>query len=319
MGRESSVLPALNKAGGLKRIGVFYPYWKHRNLMILMLPGMLYYAIFHYGPMYGAIIAFKDYQLLEGVFASPWVGLDNFTRLFDNDSFLEAFRNTLLISLYKLIFGFPAPIVFALLLNEIRLVLFKQLVQTITYMPHFVSWVILAGMMIPFLSPSIGPVNAVLKYAGLDPIYFLADTHWFRTVLVVSDTWKDLGWGSIIYFASLAGINRELYESADVDGANRFKKMWHITLPGIFPAIVIMFIFAVGKLIQDDFDQVFNLYNPAVYEVGDVVSTYVYRVGLVGLDYSLAAAVGLFKNVIALFMVAGANWLTKRFSEYSLW
>lgn len=294
-------------------------YWKHRRLMILFLPGLAYFLIFHYFPIYGVTIAFKDFQVLKGINGSPWIGFQHFEDLFALNGFWQVFRNTLIISFYKLVFGFPAPIIFALLLNELRSMFFKRFIQTVSYLPHFVSWVILSGIFIQFLSPSMGPINIALKAIGLEPIYFLADSSWFRSVLVSTDVWKDLGWGAIIYLAALSGINPDLYEASTVDGANRWDQMWHITLPGIVPVVVIMFIFAVGKLLSDDFDQVFNLYNPAVYDVGDVLSTYTYRSGLESMQFSFATAIGLFKNVISFALIIIVNQISKKFSEYSLW
>ncbi|WP_133581415.1 ABC transporter permease [Aureibacillus halotolerans] len=296
-----------------------YPYWKNKYLTILLLPTLLFFALFHYGPLYGLQIAFKEYNFFDGIWGSAWVGMQHFERLFEMQSFWEVFRNTIIISFYKFLFGFPAPIIFALLLNELRHAIFKRVVQTISYFPHFVSWVILAGIFTVFLSPSMGPINIVLKAIGLDPIYFLADTSWFRTVLVSTEVWKDLGWGTIIYLAALSGVNTELYEVAKVDGANRFQRVWHVTLPALVPVITIMMVLSIGKLINDDFDQVFNLYNPAVYSVGDVLSTYTYRQGLVEMQYSFATAVGLFKNLIALVMVLSANWVANRLNNYGLW
>lgn len=287
--------------------------------MLLFLPGVFYYIVFHYSPMYGVTIAFKDYHILKGINGSPWAGLEHFRMLFALKGFWDVFTNTILISFYKLVFGFPAPILFALLLNELRSILFKRVIQTVSYLPHFISWVILAGIFIQFLSPSIGPVNIALKSLGFEPVYFLADSNWFRTILVSTDIWKDLGWGSIIYLAALAGVHPELYEAARVDGANRFAQAKYVTLPGLVPTIVIMFIFAVGKLITDDFDQVFNLYNAAVYDVGDVISTYTYRSGLENMQYSFATAVGLFKNIIAFVLVVATNQIARRYSDYSLW
>jgi putative aldouronate transport system permease protein len=269
--------------------------------------------------MYGMLIAFKDYRFNAGIWGSPWVGLRHFQDLFALESFWQVFRNTIILSLYKLIFGFPAPIALAILFNEVRLVLFKKIVQTLSYLPHFLSWVVVAGLFIQFLSPSIGPINIILKQLGFDPIFFLGSTTWFRFTLVTTDIWKDVGWGTIIYLAALTGINPELYEAAEVDGSNRFHKMFYITLPSLTPVITIMFIFAVGRIVNDDFDQVFNLYNPAVYQVGDVLSTYTYRRGLVELDYSFAAAVGLLKNVLAFTLIVATNAISKRINEYGLW
>jgi putative aldouronate transport system permease protein len=234
-------------------------------------------------------------------------------------SFREVFRNTLIISSLKLVFGFPAPIIFALLLNEMRALRFKKAVQTISYLPHFVSWVILGGLFMQFLSPSSGPINIVLKSLDMRPIYFLADKNWFRPVLVITSIWKGVGWGSIIYLASLAGIDPGLYEAAEIDGAGRFRKAISITLPSLVPVITIMFIFSIGGIVKDDFDQIFNLYNHAVYSVGDVLGTYTYRVGLVDMRYSFSTAVGLFTNVISFALIILTNTITKRVNEYGLW
>ncbi|WP_245954371.1 ABC transporter permease [Paenibacillus flagellatus] len=297
----------------------FRAYWKYKYLTLLFLPAAIYYVVFHYVPIYGVLIAFKNYKFSLGILGSPWVGLDHFRDLFASGGIWPVFRNTVIISFYKLVFGFPAPIAFAILLNEIRLAVFKKAVQTISYFPHFLSWVVLGGLAMQFLSPSIGPVNIVLQAFGLQPIYFLADAGWFRSVLVATDIWKELGWGTIVYLAAITGVNPELHEAATVDGANRYHRIRFITLPAMAPVITIMLIFAIGRLINDDFDQVFNLYNPAVMEVGDVLSTYTYRMGLVNMEYSFATAVGLFKNVIAFALVLTANAAAKKFSEYGLW
>ncbi len=297
----------------------FYGYWKYKYLTLLFLPAVLYYFIFHYVPIYGVLIAFKNYKFSLGILGSPWVGLAHFREIFALDSFWQVFRNTVTISFYKLVFGFPAPIIFALMLNEIRVTIFKKTVQTISYFPHFLSWVVLGGLAMQFLSPSIGPINIVLQAIGLKPIYFLGDPGWFRSVLVATDIWKELGWGTIVYLAAISGVNPELHEAATVDGANRFHRIRYVTLPAMAPVITIMMIFMIGRLINDDFDQVFNLYNTAVMEVGDVMSTYTYRMGLVNMEYSIATAIGLFKNIIAFTLIIIANATAKKFSEYGLW
>lgn len=301
------------------KIGLLNNYVKYWQLAIMLLPAVVFYIVFKYIPIYGVIIAFKDYRFNLGILGSPWVGFDNFIELFSVPSFREVLSNTIIISSYKLLTGFPAPIIFAILLNEMRLHRYKKVVQTISYLPHFLSWVILGGIFYQFLSPSDGPVNIVLKQLGLKPIFFLADVRWFRTILILTSIWKDFGWSSIIYLAALSRIDTELYEAAQIDGANRFQRIIHITLPGLTPVITIMLIFATGKLINDDFDQIFNLYNPAVYKVGDVLSTYTYRVGLVQMRYSFATAVGLFKNLISFILVLVTNSITKRINEYGLW
>lgn len=294
-------------------------YVTHRALVLMFLPGLLYYIIFHYAPMYGLVISFKDFRLLDGILASPWVGFKHFSVIFENAGFWNVFKNTLIISGLKLIFNFPAPILLALLLNEVRNRHFKKAVQTITYLPHFLSWVVLAGIVINFLSPSTGPINMLLKALGMNPIFFVGSQTWFRPVLVISAMWKEVGWGTIVYLAALSGVNQEMYDAAMIDGAGRFKQTIHVTLPAIAPVIVIMLIFAVGGIVNDDFDQIFNMYNAAVYSVGDVISTYVYRVGLEQMRYSYSAAVGLFKNGIAFCLIVMTNYIARKFSDYGLW
>lgn len=312
-------LPKLAKKNSFWRRSGLYGYWKYKYLTLMFIPVIAFYAVFCYGPMYGIIIAFKDYNFAQGIMGSPWIGLENFERMFHSESFIQVFRNTLLLSLYKLITGFPAPILFALLLNELRGRRFKKTVQTISYLPYFLSWVVLGGLFIQLLSPSSGPINAILKAMGMQPVFFLGDVKWFRSVMVITALWKGLGWGSIIYLAGLTGIDPELYEAATMDGAGKLKQVLHITLPSLVPVMTIMFIFAVGGVINDDFDQIFNLYNEAVYSVGDVISTYTYRVGLISNEYGYSTAVGLFKNMIAIALLAGTNFLTKRYSDYGIW
>lgn len=294
-------------------------YWKHKYLLLMLSPCLIYFLVFKYFPMYGIVIAFKDYKLLDGIFGSDWNGLQNFKDLVLGRGFPRAFRNTIILSTYKLIFGFPAPIILALLLNELRALLFKRVVQTLSYLPYFLSWVVLAGVFLEFFSPTRGIVNYVITSLGGKAIYFFGDKEWFRTLLVSTEVWKQVGWGSVIYLAALSSVDTSLYESAVIDGAGRWQQMIHVTLPALVPVITIMFIFAVGGIISDDFDQVFNFYNEAVYEVGDVLSTYTYRIGIKELQYGLATASGLFINVIALFLVVFTNAIVKRFSQYGIW
>jgi len=294
-------------------------YVKSKYLMLMLVPAIIYYITFHYIPIYGLLIAFKDFKLANGIWASPWVGFEHFRDLFSLGSFWEVLRNTIIISLYKLIWGFPAPIILALLLNELHNAHFKKVVQTISYLPHFLSWVVLGGIFLQVLSPTTGPVNMILKYFKIEPIFFMANPKWFRSVLVITGIWKSVGWGSVIYIASLAGINPELYEACTIDGANRFQKIIHVSIPSLVPVISIMLIFAVGGIINDDFDQIFNMYNEAVYKVADVLSTYIYRVGLETMQFERSTAVGLFKNVIAFTLIVLANSITKRLNDYGIW
>lgn len=294
-------------------------YWKNRYLFLLFIPAIIYYILFRYKPMYGILLAFKDYRFKLGIWGSPWIGLDIFKDLFRTQGFWEVFRNTVIISFYKLLFGFPAPIILALLLNEVGSLLFKRVIQTISYMPYFISWVVLSGIFIDMLSPSTGPVNHLLKLITGKPLYFLGDPAYFRGTLVALSVWKGVGWGAIIYLAALAGVNPELYEAAYIDGANRWNQMIYITLPSLLPVITILFILNVGSIVEDDFDQIFNLYNPTVFSVGDVLSTYTYRRGLTEMQYSFATAVGLFQNVLAFILVLVTNKISKKFGEYGIW
>ncbi len=303
----------------LKRDSLLMIYWKQRYLVLLFVPAILYYVFFKYLPMYGVQIAFKNYKFRMGIWGSPWVGLENFEALFTMGSFWEVLRNTFIISGLKLLLGFPAPILLALLLNEVRSSRFKRTVQTISYLPHFLSWVVLAGIFIQFLSPSIGPINILIKSLGGKPIYFLGDAKYFRSVLVLTDIWRSVGWESIVYLAALTSINPEFYEAAHMDGATRWQCTRYITLPSLSPVITIMLILAVGKIINDDFDQVYNLYNEAVYSVGDVLSTYTYRRGLVKMEFGFATAVELFKNVISLILILSTNKIANKINDYGIW
>ncbi len=291
----------------------------NKAFLLMLIPGLIYYIVFCYMPMYGLVISFKDFKILDGIAASPWVGFKYYEMALSNPEFWRVFKNTLIISGLKLLICFPMPIIFALLLNEVRILRFKKTVQTVSYLPHFLSWVVLAGVAQSLLSPSTGPINSLLVSMGIKPIYFLADKEWFRPMLVILSLWKEVGWSSIIYLAALSSVDTELYEAATLDGAGRLKQTLHITLPSIANVIVIMFIFAVGGIVNDDFDQIFNLYNPAVYSVGDVLSTYVYRVGLEGMQYSYSTAIGLFKNVIAFVLILTTNYISGKFSDYGLW
>ncbi|MFD0715481.1 ABC transporter permease [Paenibacillus sp. GCM10027626] len=294
-------------------------YWRNRYLFYMLFPCLLFFFIFKYLPMYGIVLAFKDYKIVHGIFGSPWNGTDNFHELFAGRDFPRAFRNTLIIGFYKLIFGFPAPILLAILLNELRLLFFKRIVQTLSYLPYFLSWVVLAGVFMEIFSPTRGVVNYLISSLGADPIFFFGDRDWFRTLLVSTEVWKNVGWGSIIYLAALTGIDPSMYEAAVVDGASRWKQMIHVTLPSLLPVITIMFILAVGGIITDDFDQIFNFYNSSVYEVGDVLSTYTYRIGIGEMEYGLATAAGLFTTVIALTLILVTNFIVKRFNDYGIW
>jgi putative aldouronate transport system permease protein len=290
-------------------------------LMLMFLPGLLLILTFEYGPMYGLVLAFKDFKLGLGVWDSPWVGMANFERLFNEDQSVRVLRNTIIISVLKLAAGIPAPIILALIINEVRQGIFKRSVQTISYLPHFLSWVILSSMIYQLLSPSSGIANTVLKTLGFQPIYFLADPDWFRPILVISSLWKEVGWGTIIYLAALASVNYDLHEAAALDGASRLQRIRDINFPTIVPVIGIVALLNLGGVLNAGFDQVFNLYNPQVYSVGDIIDTFVYRVGLVGMDYGFATAVGLFKGVVGFTLVMILNAWARKLSDgrYGLW
>lgn len=299
----------------------FAGYKKHLALSLMFIPVIVYFVIFKYIPMGGIVIAFKNYKISQGIWGSAWCGLDNFTKAFNTPTFARAVRNTLEISGLKLLFGFPAPIILALMLNEVSHIRFKKTVQTITYLPHFLSWVVLAGMFQQLLSPNNGAVNALLtQFFGLEKsIYFLGNNQYFRGTLIVTDIWKNVGWSSILYLATISGIDPSLYEAATVDGASRWQCTRYITIPSLVSTIVIMLILSIGSIMDAGFDQVFNLYNSAVYQTGDIIDTYVYRYGLGDMKYSLATAVGLFKNVIAFVLVVGTNLITRKISGEGIW
>jgi len=292
-----------------------------RVLLLMLLPGFALVLIFNYGPMYGLLMAFQDFQVTKGIWGSPWVGLKHFEEFFRNPMAVNALRNTLLISALKLIFGFPAPILLALLFNELRDGLFKRASQTISYMPHFVSWIVFSALVTAMLSPSTGVVNQIIKLLGLKPIYFMANPPWFRVVLVASEIWKEIGWGAIIYLAALTDIDPTLYEAAVVDGATRLQRMLYISIPSVLPIAALLLILRLGGVLSAGFDQVFNMYNATVYETADIIDTFVYRSGLTNLQYSFAAAVGFFKSVVGLVLVLAVNEVARRLSDryYALW
>ena len=294
-------------------------YLPHLGLLSMALPVLGFFLVFNYVPMVGLVIAFKDYVMSHGMFGSEWVGLDNFARLFGSDDFPRAIRNTLTISLLRLSFGFFAPVILALLLNELRSALYKRSIQTLTYLPHFFSWVILGGIFLMLFSGS-GPVNQFVKLVGAKPINFLTDDAWFIAVLIATGVWQGAGWGAIIYLASLSGISPQLYEAATIDGANRWKQTLHITLPCLVPTMITLFILALGGILTAGFDQIYNMYNPMVYDVADIVDTYVLR-RMFGLELSLATAAGMFKSVVGLVLVVGSNYLARKLSkgEQGVW
>lgn len=292
---------------------------RYKGLLIMLIPGIAWFLIFKYYPMYGVTIAFKDYKLLKGIMGSPWVGFKHFLRLFNSSQFESVFWNTLIIGIYRLVFSFPAPVIFAILLNEIRHEKFKKTIQSITYLPHFISWVVIAGLIHTILSPVDGVVNYVLQFFGLGPYKFLMMPELFRGIVIASGIWKEMGWGSIVYLAAITGIDPQIYEAATIDGATRLKKIFYITIPSIMPVVIIMFLMKVGNIMEGGRDQILNLYNPIVYSVGDILETYSYRVGLIDFDYSYSTAISLFQNVVGLVFLFITNQITKRTSDQGLW
>ncbi|WP_339323536.1 ABC transporter permease subunit [Paenibacillus sp. FSL W8-0194] len=293
---------------------------QYRILLLMMVPAVIYYIIFNYAPMYGVLLAFKDFKITQGILGSPWVGFKHFEMIFEDPYFYTVLRNTLMISVYKLLFGFPVPILFALMLSEITSTKFKRVVQTVSYLPHFISWVVLAGIFFTIFSLD-GPVNMIVHLLGGEKTLFLADERYFRTILVVTSIFQGFGWGSIIYFAALSNIDPQLHEAAVMDGAGRFQRMFYISIPMLAPVIAIMLILSMSGILDAGFDQIFNMYNVKVYNVADIIDTYVYRKGLVEMDYSYATAVGLFKSVIALILIVAVNTVVKRLGgkEHALW
>lgn len=311
----------LNKGAGKvtrKKSSVFKRIVEYRSVYLLMLPALIGFAVFAYGPLYGIQLAFKEYWVMKGISASPWVGFAHFELIFGLDKFWQVLGNTFIISFQKLIFGFPMPIVLALLLNEVRNAHFKKSIQTVVYLPHFVSWVIMYGIIYSLLG-HFGFINNIFSSLGFDKVNFLANPDMFRPLVVASQVWKEIGWKSIIYLAALTSIDPSLYESATVDGANRWKKLWHITLPSIKPTISVLLVLDCGKLMTAGFDQIVNLYNEAVYQVGDIVQTYVYRIGITEGKYEMAVAVGLFLNIINLVLLMTVNKISKKTSGTGLY
>nr|WP_245583130.1 ABC transporter permease subunit [Paenibacillus daejeonensis] len=286
-------------------------------LYVMILPGILFYIIFKYIPLAGSVIAFQNFQIFNGIFGSPWVGLDNFKFIFTYDDFYNVLRNTALIALYQLVFGFPAPIILALLFNEVRLMLAKRTLQSLFYLPHFLSWVVVGGVVFELLSNQ-GFVNAIREWFGYGPILYMQESRFFRTIVVISAIWKEVGWGTIIYLAAISSIDPSQYEAAVVDGANKWKQVIYITLPALFPTILILFLLNIGNFLELGFDQMFNLLTPMTYSVGDIIETYVYRAGVLQGQYSVTTAIGVFQSVIGFTLLWIFNRLARK-SEQGLW
>ncbi|PYI54058.1 protein lplB [Paenibacillus flagellatus] len=268
--------------------------------------------------MFGIVMAFERYVPTKGFWGSDWVGLSNFKYVFSLPDTYQVFRNTFLIAVMKIAAGIAVPLVMALLLNEVRKETFKRAVQTMVYLPHFLSWTILGGILLDILSPADGIVNQLIEALGLKPVFFLGDNRWFPFVLVLSNEWKEFGFSAIVYIAALAGINPNLYEAAAIDGAGRLRQLWHVTLPGIRPIVVLLVTLSLGQVLNAGFEQIFVLYSPVVYESGDIIDTMVYRMGLVGMQYSPAAAIGLLKSVVSLVLISTSYYLAYRFVNYRI-
>ncbi|MFE5318234.1 ABC transporter permease [Paenibacillus sp. NPDC056579] len=293
--------------------------WRELPLHLMMLPGLVLIVLFSYVPMAGIIIAFQKFIPAKGLFGDQrWVGLDNFRYVMNLPSFSQVLWNTLFISGLKLILGLIVPIIFAILLNELKNEVIKRSVQTTIYLPYFLSWVVLGGILIDILSPSSGIVNQLLGAFGINKIFFLGDNQWFPFTLVSSDIWKNFGYGTIVYLAAITGIDPGLYESATIDGANRWHKIWHITIPGMRMVIVLLTVLSLGQLLNAGFEQVFNLYSPQVYESGDILDTFVYRIGLLDAQYGVATAVGLFKSLVSLILISSSYFVAYRFAKYRI-
>lgn len=293
--------------------------WKHKYLYLMLVPTLVYYLIFCYVPMYGASIAFKDFNPMLGILKSPWIGFDVFKELFQLDKFYSVFWNTIRISLIRLIFGFPFPIIVALMLNELKEGKFKKVVQTSIYIPNFISWVVVGGILTSLLSMDSGIVNTIIKALGFEPIGFLTDEKYFVPTMVVSMIWKTFGWNTIIYLAAMSGIDPQLYEAATVDGANRWQKLWNVTMPCIRSTIIVVLITRIGSLMQAGFEQIFVLYHPSVYGTADIIDTYVYRLGLQDGKFELATAVGLFKSVVNFILLVIANKAARMAGEEGIY
>ncbi len=293
--------------------------WRYRILYLLSVPGILYFFLFKYVPLFGSVIAFQNYNIFKGITGSDWVGLEHFQKMFSHYDFLRILNNTLLLGLYDLVIAFPVPILLAILLNEVRMIVFKRLLQTIVYMPHFLSWVVISGIFMGIFSMDAGVVNKALGLLGMQPIYFLGEDSYIRSILIGSGIWRDSGYGTIIFLAAIAGINPDLYEAAEVDGAGRLKQIWSITLPSLLPTIMILLLLHIGKFLDLGFERVFVFLNPLNLESGEILDTYIYKAGLLSQQYSYTTAIGLFKSVVGLMLVLLGNFFSKKTTGESLY
>lgn len=293
--------------------------YRDRFLYLLLIPFIIWLLVFSYRPLMGLQIAFQDYSLFKGIGGSDWVGLANFKEFFEGAYFWRTLRNTLMISVYSIIFGFPAPIILALMLNQLRNAKYKKVIQTLTYLPYFISVVVVAGIVVNFLAPERGIVNIIIKALGGKSTYFLTKPEYFRTIYTLMNIWKDTGFGAIVYLAALSGVDVQLYDACKIDGGNEFQQILHVTLPSIVPTIVIMFIMRIGGILDVGYESIILLYQPVTYETADVISTYVYRLGIEGNQQAMATAVGFFNAVVAFILVTLTNTISRKVSDISLW
>lgn len=317
--QKSTAAAKLQKTRVSPRESFWKFFFKNWPLYLMLAPVILYFVIFKYVPLLGSVIAFQNYNIFEGFWASPWVGFHWFRVLFDQPNFFRILGNTLIISVYQIVFAFPAPIILALLLNEVRLSAFKRTVQTLVYLPHFLSWALVFGLAYTMLSVQTGLVNNLLQQLGWEPINFLQSASWFRVVVVGAGVWKEMGWSTIIFLAALTGISPSLYEAAKIDGANRWNQLVHITLPGMLPSIVILLLLKVGNVLDVGFEQIYVFLNPLTYQVGEVLDTYSYRTGILSGQFSITTAIGLFKSIIGFVLLVSANRLSNKLTGEGLY
>lgn len=289
------------------------------QIYLLLIPAMISLIWFRYGPMYGIQIAFRNYNIIKGITGSDWVGLKNFEKLFSNNLFLRALRNTLILNLYNFLFQTPMPIIFAILINDCKYLRYKKVIQTVSYLPHFLSWVIVSALFSNLLAMDTGIVNRIVLALGGEQKVFMSSEKHFRGIVTIADIWKSFGWGTIIYLASMMGIDPALYETAGIDGAGKLRRIWHVTLPGIAPTIAVVLIMRVGGAMTNDLEMVLSLYSPSVYEVGDVMGTYIYRIGIGNMKYSLTSAAGFFASIVGMILMVGADRLSNWIGVRGIW
>lgn len=313
---SSASFRKIEKGSSLKKVGHIK---KNAALYIMLIPGLLSLVLFKYVPMYGILMSFQNFRIRDGIFGSEWVGFEHFINFFRDPFCGRLIANTFILGILTILFTFPAPIILALMFNEIKHERFKRITQTISYMPYFISMVVVIGLLKEFTSVDGGIINSLVQIFGLEPINFFAQPEWFRPMFIFTGIWTGVGYGSIVYLAAISGINPELYESAVIEGATRLKQIWYITLPSITPTIMVMFIFAVGGILGTDYQKVLLMQSPLTYETSDIMSTYIYRLGIEGGSYSYTSAINLFSSAISLIFILGTNWLSRKLTDSSLY